>query len=74
MADSLKQKEKDDDPLLREKKLKQRLENMTLMAQRLDKQNRKLKDEELNLKIEFYSQDKDSDLLCKQLLYYKKQQ
>ena len=45
---------------------------MTHMAQQLDKEHRKLKKQEQKLKIQYSSQANDSDLLLKQILYYKK--
>ena len=42
------------------------------MAQQLDKEHRKLKNQEQKLKIQYESQSKDSELLLKQIIYYKK--
>jgi len=47
---------------------------MTHMAQELDREHRRLQEQEQYLKIEFSSQEKDADLLIKQIIYYKKQQ
>ena len=47
---------------------------MTHMAQELDKEHRRLTEQEQHLKIEYSSQEKDSDMLIKQIIFYKKQQ
>lgn len=73
MADSLKKKQNDEDPLVREQSLNKNLEVMTHMAQQLDKEHRRLTDQQQKLKIQYSSQEKDSDLLLKQIIYYKKQ-
>ena len=39
----------------------------------MDKEHRRLKNQEQRLKIQYESQSKDSDLLLKQIIYYKKQ-
>ena len=72
-ADSLKKMQNDEDPLVREQSLNQNLEIMTHMAQQLDKEHRKLKKQEQKLKIQYSSQANDSDLLLKQIVYYRKQ-
>ena len=46
---------------------------MTHMAQELDKEHRKLEEQQQHLKIEYSSQEKDSDILIKQIIFYKKQ-
>ena len=56
MADSLKKQEQDEDPFVREKSLNEQLELMTKMAQDLDKEHRKLTNQERRLKIEYSSQ------------------
>ena len=70
--DSLKKKNSDEDPLLREQTLNEQLELMTHMAQELDREHRRLQEQEQHLKIEFSSQEKDADLLIKQIIHYKK--
>ncbi len=42
------------------------------MAQDLDKEHRKLKNQEQRLKIQYSSQEKDHELLIKQIIYFKK--
>ena len=66
----------DDDRNIKEriKSLKEQLEVMTNLAQELDLTNRQLKEEEQQVRIEYSSQEKDSALLIKQILFYKKQQ
>lgn len=44
------------------------------MAHGLDKSNRKLKENEQQLRIEFSSQENDSTLLIKQIIYYQRQE
>ena len=73
MADSLRKKQTDEDPFVREQTLHEQLELMTHMAQTLDKEHRRLTNQEQRLKIQFSSQEKDSDLLIKQIVYFKKQ-
>ena len=46
MDDSRKKKQNDEDPLVREQTLNEQLELMTHMAQQLDKEHRKLKNQE----------------------------
>ena len=46
MADSLKKKQNDEDPRVRENTLNNDLENMTHMAQHLDKEHRRLTDQQ----------------------------
>lgn len=74
MDDSLKKQEQDIDPFVREKTLNEQLELITKMAQDLDKEHRKLKNQEQRLKIQYSSQEKDHELLIKQIIYFKKQQ
>lgn len=73
MKDSLKKKQNDEDPRVRENTLNNDLENMTHMAQHLDKEHRRLTDQQQKLKIQYSSQENDKDLLLKQIIYYKKQ-
>ncbi len=72
MDDSLKKQEQDIDPFVREKTLNEQLELITKMAQDLDKEHRKLKNQEQRLKIQYSSQEKDHELLIKQIIYLKK--
>ena len=46
---------------------------MTHCAQQLDKEHRRLKNQEQWLKIQYSSQEEDYELLMKQILYYRKQ-
>ena len=46
MADSIKKKETDEDPAMREQTLNEQLELMTHMAQELDKEHRRLTEQE----------------------------
>ena len=55
MADTLKKKENDEDPRVRENTLNNDLETMTHMAQRLDKEHRKLTKRQRKLKIQYSS-------------------
>lgn len=55
MADSMKKRENDEDPFVREQSLNEQLELMTQMAQTLDKEHRKLKNQEQRLKIQYSS-------------------
>lgn len=57
---------------LREKELKENLETMTQIAQRIDNENVSLIKKNAELNIEFKSQAKDKDLLIKQIIHQKK--
>lgn len=52
----------------REKELNENLETMTQIAQRIDNENRELIKKNGELKIEFKSQEKDWELLLKQII------
>ena len=69
--DNLRKAKSDTDPMEREQNYHDKLEVMTKVAQDLDKENRKLKEQEQELKIEFESQKGDDDLLLKQIIYHK---
>ena len=61
-----RQKQEDiKDPAEQEKTLKENLETMTQIAQKLDIENRNLVEKNQELDINFKSQDKDKDLLLK---------
>ena len=70
LADQIKKKETDEDPAVREKTLSEQLELMTHMAQELDKEHRRLQEQQQHLKIEYSSQESDGDLLIKQIIFY----
>ena len=57
----------------KEKELKQHLETMTQVAQKIDDDNRVLMKRNEELKIQFLSQEDDRDMLLKQLFYHKKE-
>lgn len=73
LNDKLKQTQKAENPADKEHKLRTELEVMTAMAQELDDEHQKLKDAVKDLQIKESSQSSDSDLLIKQILYYKRQ-
>ncbi len=52
----------------REKELMENLETMTLIAQRIDNENRELISKNAELNIEFKSQEKDRELLIRQII------
>ena len=56
----------------REKELKENLETMTQIAQRIDNENISLIKKNSELNIEFKSQEQDKDLLIKQIIQQKK--
>lgn len=56
----------------REKELKENLETMTQIAQRIDNENISLIKKNAELNIEFKSQAQDKDLLIKQIIQQKK--
>lgn len=55
-----------------EKTLKERLETMSTMAQKIDEDNQNLIKKNQELRIEFLSQENDRELLLKQIIYHKK--
>ena len=57
---------------MREKELKENLETMTQIAQRIDNENVSLMKKNAEMSIEFKSQEKDKDLLIKQIIKQKK--
>lgn len=55
-----------------EKTLKDRLETMSSMAQKIDEDNQNLTKKNQELRIEFLSQENDRELLLKQIIFHKK--
>lgn len=57
----------------RERELNEHLETMTQIAQRIDDENRALMKKNAELKIEYVSQENDSEVLMQQLIQQKKE-